>query len=113
MGTALLQAEILGVIVDCSFWASALFVPAVSLFWPWWRHPYGRAAMSVDVLLALAFLPAELQRLFAFAMPGAFGWFEIAVLGLIPVRTAWLAWQVWKLQRLPRPRAGAVKETGQ
>jgi hypothetical protein len=94
------QADIISVIVDASFWTSALFVPVVSAYWAWWKHPYGRAAMSIDILLALAFLPGELRRVFGISVSSTgFGWFEIVVLGLIPVRTAWLALSIWRLQR--------------
>lgn len=111
MGTAQLQADIIGLIIDASFWTSAVFVPVVSLYWPWWRHPYARAAMSIDILLAMAFLPAELRRVLGIPVSSPlFGWFEIVILGLIPVRTAWLGWQIWKVQREPRPSAGAKEE---
>lgn len=116
MSTAQLQADIVTVIVQVAFWASALFVPVVSLFWPWWRAQFGRAAISIDVLLALALMPGTLRREFGIPVTSAwFGWFEIVVLGLIPVRTAWLAWSIWKLQRQesPGPANGITGETEQ
>lgn len=111
MGAAHLQADIVGVIVQVTFWTSALFVPAVSTFWPWWTHLYGRAAISIDVLLAAAFLPAELRRLFGISVTSpAFEWFTIGVLACIPLRTTWLAWSIWKIQRHERPARDAGRE---
>lgn len=105
MGTAQLQADILDVIVQITFWTSALFVPAVSTFWPWWRHPYARAAISIDVLLALLLLPAVIRDVFSVPTgDAAYGWFTITAFALVPVRTAWLGWTIWRLQREPPQR---------
>lgn len=100
MSAARLQADIAIIIVHAAFWTSLLFIPAVSACWPWWKHQFGRAVISVDVLLAAAFLPAELRLMFGIpAASPAFGWFTLAVLACIPLRTLWLAVAVYRMQR--------------
>lgn len=104
-----LQADIADVVFHALFFTSLMFIPAVSLFWHWWEHPYGRAAVSLEGLLFLALVPGELSLLFHVSPVSPwFAWFTIAILALIPVRTVWLGWQIWKLQRTgSRPVTGS------
>lgn len=100
MGAARLQADILAVIVQAAFWTSLAFIPAASLIWPWWRTPLGRALVSMDVLIVLAFLPAVLRRVAGIpASSAGFAWFNLGVLALVPLRTVWLAVIIWRIQR--------------
>lgn len=93
-----LQGDLAVAVVHATFWTTLLFIPGVSAFWPWWRHQFGVALMSVNVLLVLAFLPAELGLLFGVA-DSWLTWFAIGVFALIPARTVWLALVIFRVQR--------------
>lgn len=93
-----LQGDLAVAVVHATFWTTLLFIPGVSAFWPWWQHQFGVALMSVNVLLVLAFLPPELGLLFGVASPWL-AWFAIGVFALIPARTVWLAWVIFRVQR--------------
>ena len=95
-----LLADIDTWIVLATFWVAALFVPIVSLFWPWWPEPFGRATMSLELLIALALLPAALRRMFGISITNiGFAWFGTIILACIAPRIIWLGVSIWKLQR--------------
>ena len=92
-------ASVLDWIVLVGFFSAFLFIPVVSLFWPWWKEPFGRAVMTMEGLIGLALLPATLRRLFGISLDDlGFLYFEVIVLGCIPLRLFWLLRSIWKLQ---------------
>src|SRR5262249_7944070 len=104
-----LQADVLTVIWHVAFFSTLAFVVVVSRAWKWWRHQFGRALMSVNFLLTLAFLPGELALAFHVMLSA---WVSIAVVAAIPLRTAWLATAIIRIpardgegEAAPRRRA--------
>ena len=100
MTSARLQADLADTAIQATFWTSLLFVAALSRIWPWWQHWYGRAMITIDVLLVVSFAPA-VARLFdpALAPRDWFTWASIAAFACIPLRTGWLFWAIRKIQR--------------
>jgi hypothetical protein len=99
MGTFILQQHIIDWEVQVAFWVS-LAVPFVLLtFWDWRQASYGPALVSMDWLVTLALLPSVIHRLFDVPITSPwFGWFEIVVVALIPIRSAIFVWEIYKLQ---------------
>ena len=105
MGTRL-QADVTDAVVQVTFWTSLLFTCLLGWVWPWWRHWFGRAVLSLEALLVIAFAPAIVHLLEpAVALRSWFTWTSIAAFGLIPVRTVALFAVIWRIQREERTTA--------
>ena len=101
-----LQTDILKVIIEIMFWSSLAFIPVVSTYWPWWKHVYGKAAISIDGLLTLALLPAIIRQMLDIPITQVeYNWFTIVVFALIPARTVWLAMALFAVQKSIDPDA--------
>jgi hypothetical protein len=89
-------------VVLVTFWVSVLFVPVVSTFWLWWKEPYGRATVSIEILIGLALAPGAIRRMFDIPITGiGFLLFSSIVVALIPIRLVWLFVTIYQLQREP------------
>ena len=114
MGTGRLQADLGDVIIQVSFWTSALFPWLIGRFvWRWWKADdrlYGIALMSLDLLLAAAFLLPVAELDFSVRPTQAWQWASIAVVALIPARTWLLGWTLYRIQSAGR--AAGATQTG-
>ena len=104
MGTAHLQADIGTVIVQVTFWVSLLFPVVIGRWvWKWWAaqdRTMGWLLMSMEILLTAAFLVPVLRMLLGIPLASTgFGWFSLAVVAAIPLRTIWLGVMIWRIQR--------------
>jgi hypothetical protein len=92
------QADITDVIVQATFWSGLAFVLLIGRAWPWWQHWYGRAAITIDVLLTAAFFAAVLRLTFGLRPAAWMTWLTLSALALVPARTTALAVTVIRLQ---------------
>jgi len=94
------MADIADTAIQATFWTSLLFIIALGKIFPWWQHWYGRAMITIDILLVVSFAPA-VAHLFdpALARDQWFDWLSITAFACIPLRTGWLLWAIWKIQR--------------
>jgi len=99
------QADVTDIVIQATFWSGLVFVLLIGRAWPWWRHWYGRAAITVDMLLTLAFLGAVVRLTFGLRPAGWMTWLGLSALGLVPLRTVALAatviWLQVKARRSP------------
>jgi len=103
---ARLQADLADIAVQATFWTSLTFVAALSRIWPWWQHWYGRAMITIDILLVIAFAPAVVELFDPSLVPRSwFTWASLAAFTFIPARTAWLFWAIRRIQRGSAPTA--------
>jgi len=94
------QADIADTVIQAAFWTSVLFVAVLGLFWPWWRHWFGRAMVTIDLLLAVAFGPTVVSLCFpSVTVQGWWMWVTVAGFAGIPIRTVFLTWTIWRIQR--------------
>jgi hypothetical protein len=100
MGQLVLQGHIAQWAVEFAFWSTALLPVVLLIIWDWRKAPYGPALVTLDWLASLALLPSVIHRLFNVPITSIwFGWFEIVVLCLIPVRSVTFFFQIYRLQR--------------
>jgi hypothetical protein len=95
-----LQQIVATVVVQIAFWTS-LAVPFVMLtYWPWNRERFPQLMIALDILISVALLPAIMRYYFGFNSRDLwFGWFDVFIVMLIPVRTTWMAYAIFKLQK--------------
>lgn len=81
---------------------AVLFVPAVSVFWPWWRSHFGRAFMLLDAALALV-LAGEVVRRFLGADDTRvlFIWLDTVLRLLAVPAVLYCGISLWRIQRNP------------
>lgn len=88
---------------QAGFWAAAVFPLITSLYWPWWKRPWGWTIVSLDLAIALALLGDILVIEFGM-VPGSepghvLSWVDAIALCAIPVIILWRAVLAFITQR--------------
>jgi hypothetical protein len=95
-----LQADMIDVAVELAFWISLLLPFFLLTFWSWYKESWGRWMVTLDLLVSLALLPAIIHDIFNVKLHlGWLGWFDVAVILCIPVRTCFMSVAIYRLQR--------------
>jgi len=88
------------VAVLCAFFASIVFMTGYTILAPWWRHPVGRAIVSLDFALSAALTPSVLRLLFGVNIQTLwFAWYYGLALLSVAAITLWRLWVIFAVQR--------------
>lgn len=84
-----------------TFWAGFLFVPAVSLFWPWWQSTWGWNLVTLEFWIWVSLLPAPLHAYFGVPYHPLM-WFQVAAVFGAGVTVLWRGVLIFRTQRRAR-----------
>ena len=85
--------------IEAIFYASLLFVAAVSCFWAWWKSQLGWTITAKSLALAVATLPAMFYYWFHGQDPPWLRDVSTAALWAVPLILIWRAIVLWRVQR--------------
>lgn len=92
------------VLVNVAFFASVLFTPVVSAFWPWWREWWGQNIVLLELCISGTLFGSFLYTDFG-VDSDALMWVTSVFLTAIPVIIVWRAAMIWHAQRAGQQQA--------
>lgn len=86
--------------VGILFWVCAVFPILIAIVWPWWQSWWGRNIASLEISLAVAFLPSILKLEFG-VVPNTFlfGWLVVAAVFSAATIVIWRGVMIFLAQR--------------
>jgi hypothetical protein len=86
-------------VASAAAWAALLFIVAYTWLAPWWKTPFGRMIVFLDVALFAALLPGVVSDDFGVMLKGTFWqWFTLTAVSMVPLVIAFRIKYLWKLQ---------------
>ena len=86
--------------VNIAFWPAFVFIPFVSLVWPWWRSFWGINIVTLEFAIMLALISAILSTDFGLHIVNnaVLAWTEVVALWLVGILVMWRGYLVFIAQ---------------
>jgi hypothetical protein len=84
-----------------TFWISFAFPFVMSLFWPWWKNPWGWNIMALETVIWLSLVPTPLHALFGLAYGPVLSWIQVVAVFTAGAVVLWRGVLIFLAQRQP------------